>query len=259
MSHIVISRCHPVQYYGIRISILLLAVALLWGAFELGYMQSEEDIIEAKGGRNSLLVQQKVLKKQNKELNKELLHLERKYLLEQESCQLLKSAMNKDQRKIAELEKELKFYKGIVSPEKTKKSIYLQSLEIKPLRVTNTTNVSAEKHKNQYQFKFIVAQKVKKRNYTKGHIKVFIAGRQSNKPIKLSLISLLVDDPKAKKDKVFKFSFKYFQEFNGIMTLPEGMIPESVEVVIETKKKQSMIELTELGWSKTEGMKYVGK
>jgi len=255
MSHIIISRCHPVQYYGIRLLILLLAIALLWGAFELGYMQSEEDIIEAKGGRNSLLVQQKVLKKQNRELNKELLHLERKYLLEMESSQLIKSAMQRDQRKIAELEKELKFYKGIVSPDKGKKSLYLQSLEIKPVTLTKTT----EKKQNQYQFKFVVAQKLKKRTYTKGTITIYIKGKQNNKLVKLSMFSLLVKDSKQDKDKAFKFSFKYFQEFTGIISLPEGMIPQSVDIIIDTKKKKSTIELNELGWSKSEGMKYVGK
>jgi len=256
MSHIIISRCHPVQYYGIRLLILLLAVVLLWGAFELGYMQSEEDIIEAKGGRNSLLVQQKVLKKQNKELNKELLHLERKYLLEQESSQIIKSAMSQDQQRIAELEKELVFYKGIVSPAQSKQSLYLQSLEINPLP---TMDAMSKEQRNRYQYKFVLAQKVKKRNYTKGTITIYIKGKQNDKPVKLSMISLLEGESKDKKNKAFKYSFKYFQEFTGIINLPQGMIPQSVDIKIDSKKKQSIVELNDLSWSKTEGMQYVGK
>lgn len=255
MSHIIIPRCHPIQYYGIRFLVFLLAAALLWGAFELGYMQSEEDIIEAKGGRNSLLVQQKVLKKQNKELNKELLHLERQYLLEKESSQLIKSAMYRDQQRITELEKELAFYKGIVSPDKGKQSLYLQSLEIKP-----TTSVKAvDTEAKPYQFKFVVAQKVKKRTYTKGTLNIYIKGRQNNQSVSLSLLSLLAENSKYKKSKAFKFSFKYFQEFAGILNLPDNMIPESIEIIMESKKKKSIIKLNELGWSKTEGMTYVGK
>ncbi len=259
MTHIIVHRTHPFQYYGIRLLLLLLAAALLFGAFELGYMQSEEDIIEAKGGRKSLLVQQSVLKKKNIELSKELLHLERKYLVEQESCQLIQLSMNKDQKKIAELENELAFYTAIVSPAQGKKSIYLQSLEIVPYKPKEK---DAEKAQGQqYQYQFILAQKLKKRTYTKGYIRIYIKGKQDNKSVKLSLASLLEDLAKKKevKEKGFKYSFKYFQKFNGIMRLPKGMIPHSVDVIIDSKKKKSVIELGDLEWSQTRGIKYVGQ
>ncbi len=259
MTHIIVHRTHPFQYYGIRLLVLLLAASLLWGAFELGYMQSEEDIIEAKGGRKSLLVQQSVLKKKNTDLSKEILHLERKYLLDKESCQLIQLGMNKDQKKIAVLERELAFYKGIVSPTYERESIYLQSMEIK---VYKPQKSKLEKDpKGLYQYQFTLAQKIKKRNYTKGFINIYIKGKQNNKSVKLSLKSLLEppQEKKSVKEKGFKYSFKYFQEFSGIMRLPEGMIPQSVDIIIDAKKKKSVIELGDLEWSQTEGMKYVGQ
>lgn len=258
MTHIIVPSVHPFKYYGIRFLILLLAVALFWGAFELGYMQSEEDIIAAKGGRSSLIMQHKVLKKQNKELSKELLHLERKYLLEQAACQIVKSGMSKDLQKIAEFEKELAFYKAIVSPGNNKESIYLQSLEIVPYK-------SSQEKQNLYQYKFIIAQKMKKRTYTKGTISIFIKGKQNNKSVKLPMFSLITTQlnegksVKQSKEKTFKYSFKYFQEFSGIISLPEGMIPQSADIIIDSKKKKSIIELNDLAWSKMGGMKYVGQ
>ena len=82
-----------------------------------------------------------------------------------------------------------------------------------------------------------------------------------NKAVELPLFSLLVHPKKVKetKDKAFKFSFKYFQEFSGIMRLPEGMIPHSVDVIIDSKKKKSIIELSDLQWSQTGEVKYVGQ
>ncbi|WP_198265271.1 DUF6776 family protein [sulfur-oxidizing endosymbiont of Gigantopelta aegis] len=260
MTHIIVHRTHPLHYYGIRLLLIILAIALLWGAFELGYMQSEEDIIEAKGGRKSLLVQQSVLKKKNTELNKEILHLERKYLLEQESCQLIQLGMSKDQQKIAALEKKLAFYKSIVSPSKTRESIYLQSLEIVPYTIALSD--SEKKPGQAYQYQFTLAQKIKKRSYTKGFINIYIKGKQNNKSVKYSLLSLRVIPKQEKKDankKGLKYSFKYFQEFSGIIYLPEGMIPQSVEIIIDSKKKKSIIELGDLEWSQTRGIKYVGQ
>jgi len=253
MTHIIVSRSHPVQYYGMRFLMLLLAVSMLWGAYELGYIQSEEDIIEAKGGRSSLIVQQKILKKKNSDLSKELLHLERKYLLEQESSQIIKAGMTADQNKIAELEKELAFFKAIVSPAKDKKSIYLQSMEVVPFS-------RSDKQANQYRYKFIIAQKIKQKSYTKGFITIFIKGKKDNKTVKLSMFSLKDSkNEKEAKEKTFKYSFKYFQEFSGIISLPEGMIPQSVDIIMDSKKKKSIIELTDLAWSENGGMKYVGQ
>ena len=257
MSHIVVARCHPVQYIGIRLLIVLIAIALLWGAFELGFMMSEEALIEAKGGRTSLIVQQKVLKKKNKELNKELLHLERKLLIEKEASALVKSAMSRDQEKIAELEKELQFYKSIVSPGNKEKSLYLQNFEISPALVSDP--VDSKETGSQYQYQFILAQKMKKRTYTKGSVKIFINGKQNNKETRLSMDSLLTDGSKAKKDKQFKFSFKYFQKFEGIITFPEKFIPESVDIKVSAKKEKLNIELSDLVWSQSKGIKYVGK
>jgi hypothetical protein len=256
MSHIVIARSHPLQYYGIRLLFLLFAAALLWGAYEMGYMQSEEDIIEAKGGRNSLIVQQKVLKKQNRELRKDLLHLERKYLVEQESCQLVKLTLNQDKQKIVELEKEVNFLKGIVSPSSKKDSIYLQSLSITP--INNTGEEQSDTGKS-YQYQFIVAQTMKKHSYSKGNVKITFSANKGNKKVEFLLNSIISDDNELKKAKAFKYGFKYFQEFNGIITIPNDVIPKSISVVIDSKKKKSIVELNDLAWSKNEGINYVGK
>lgn len=283
MTHIIIARSHPLQYYGIRLLFIIAGLALLRGAYEMGYMQSEEDIIKEKGGRNSLLLQQKILKKRNKELSREILHLERKFLLEQKSCEIIKSDMTREQEKILALEQQVDFYKGIIVPSKGREKIYLQSLEITPiLPPDNLTSKAISKKKaisekkaisgkkaisekrNYYQYRFIIAQKMKKRTYTKGTVKIFINGLKNNKPVRLSLrdltISNKVQTNKTKtKEQGFKYNFKYFQEFSSIIALPEDMKPRSIDVVIDSKKKKSKIELRDLSWSENEGIKYVGK
>lgn len=277
MTHIIIARSHPLQYYGIRLLFIIAGLALLRGAYEMGYMQSEEDIIKEKGGRNSLLLQQKILKKRNKELSREILHLERKFLLEQKSCEIIKSDMTREQEKILALEQQVDFYKGIIVPSEGREKIYLQSLEITPILPPDnlTSKAFSEKKaisgkkaisekRNYYQYRFIIAQKMKKRTYTKGAVKIFINGLKNNKPVRLSLrdltISNKVQTNKTKtKEQGFKYNFKYFQEFSGIIALPEDMKPRSTDVVIDSKKKKSKIELRDLSWSENEGIKYVGK
>ncbi len=270
MTHIIIARSHPLQYYGIRLLFILVGLALLWGAYEMGYMQSEEDIIKEKRGRNSLLLQQKILKKRNRELSKDILHLERKFLLEQKACEIVKSDMSREQEKILALEQQVDFYKGILAPDAGRDRIYLQSLEIIPILPPDDLKAeTGSETQNYYQYRFIIAQKMKKRTYTKGKIRIFIKGLNNNKPVKLPLQELIISNNKAAKkakaeknssgEQGFKYSFKYFQEFSGIIVLPEKMEPQDVDVIIGSKKKKSIMELTDLSWSKNEGMKYVGK
>jgi hypothetical protein len=258
MTHIIVHRSHPVQYYGFRLFVFLLMAALLWGAFELGYLQSEEDIIKEKGGRKSLLVQQRILQKNNKELSKNVLHLERKYLLEKEASHLIQASISKEQRKIVDLEKQLVFYKSLLNSSKRRATLYLQQLEIIPL---DREGKASNEQGQFYQFNFIVAQKSRKSSYSKGLVKIFISGKQNSKTIRLPLNSLLTKprEEKEKSDKAFKFSFKYFQEFKGIIKLPKGMIAQSIDIVIDSKKKKSIVELNDLKWSTTKGVKYVGQ
>jgi hypothetical protein len=251
MTHIIVNRIHPLYYYGFRLLIILIIILLLWGAFKLGYRYSEELMIESKGGHHSLLVQQHVLKKQNSELSKKLLHLERKYLLNKQSCQLIQFTMNEDQQKIAQLENKLAFYKGIVAPTKERESIYLQSLEMIP-----------NQQPNSYQFQFILAQKIKQRKQTKGKVQFYLKGKKNNKKIKLLLTDLIIDISK-QKEKVtkygFAYNFKYFQKITTIIKLPKKLIPQSIEVIFTSKQKKLINELNDIQWSQTKGMKYVGK
>ncbi len=265
MTHIIIARSHPLQYYGLRLLFVIAGFALLWGAYEMGYMQSEEDIIREKGGRNSLLLQQKILKKRNKELSREILHMERKLLLEQKSCTIIKSDMYQEQEKILQLEKQVSFYKGIIAPGVGRETIYLQSLNIKPIVAPQELkSESASENQKYYQYHFIIAQKMKKRTYTKGVVKIYIKGVQNKKAIRVSLFDQLVGnktqlDKDNHKEQGFKYNFKYYQEFNGIISLPEGMEARAVDIIVSSKKKKTIIELSNLSWTENEGIKYVGK
>ncbi len=265
MTHIIIARSHPLQYYGLRLLFAIAGFALLWGAYEMGYMQSEEDIIKEKGGRNSLLLQQKILKKRNKDLSRDILHLERKFLLEQKSCAIIKSDMYREQENILQLEKQVNFYKGIIAPGEGREKIYLQSLNITPIVAPRDMQPeSGNENQKYYQYHFIIAQKMKKRTYTKGRVKIYIKGVQNNKAIKVSLFDQIVSnkvplDKDNRKEHGFKYNFKYYQEFSGIISLPQGMEAQAVDIIVSSKKKKTIIELSDLGWTENEGIKYVGK
>ncbi len=271
MNHVIVQRAHPLQNFAIRVLFLGLFVALLWAAYELGYMQSEEDIIAAKGGRQSLLIQQRILKTNNDQLSKEIIHLERNYLLEKEASHLVQLDINKQKKTIEDLNAQLTFYKGIVTTNKSRESLYIQSLQIKPYRLKNAVsknNLAKSQKSDQqdqavktgklYQYSIILAQKIKRKRYSSGMLKVVLLANDSEKSIKLPISELLLESPDSKKDP-FKFRFKYFQEFKGIIRIPESMTVSGIEVIAITKKKKLSLDVGQLTWSKDQGVEYVGR
>lgn len=154
------------------------------------------------------------------------------------------------------LEKELVFYKAIMAPAKDKDSIYLQSLEIKPLVYKKELeNAELDSKRQYFKYKFIVAQKMKKRTQTKGTISLNIRGKQGDKNVNFSMSSLLEEKDKAQKS--FKFSFKYFIEFTGLLSLPDDFQPQVIDTTIKTSRKKSSIILNDLLWVDKKGLKYV--
>lgn len=283
MTHIIIPNINPVKFYGIRFLLLLLVMFLLWGSFELGYKQSLETTSAAL--REKAIVEQQTSSTQAQaqaqnndtcETSKEFILLEQKFLIAEEACQIVKNNIDNDKQKIMELEKELSFYKAIVAPakDKDKDIVYLQSFKIVPYaankKVSAETDNDEAGYNNEslskgklFQYKFIVAQKVKKRTQTKGMVTIYIKGKKDNKEVKLSMVSLLYTKGQTdeKKIKSFKLGFKYFQEFSGIIQLPVNMQPQSVDIMMKIKTNNKnikpKIELNDLIWSDEGKVKYV--
>ena len=113
-----------------------------------------------------------------------------------------------------QVKKQLAFYEKVMAPEK----------EINGLIIDNV-KISARLSSNNYNFQVTLVQQLLKKRYAKGYIELDIIGSLHNKPsqIKLEEISTLI-----KKD--LSFVFKYFQVIEGSFTLPEGFIPEKIQI-----------------------------
>jgi len=246
MTHIIVPRISPVKSFGIKLFVLILMSALLIGSFALGRSSLLDKYFPEPVEKVIVIEQEKP--QENSDNN--ILLLEKKYKVELEACNIIKQTIETDKQKIMELEKDLAFYKAIVTPAKDKGAVYLQSLEIVPF-----VDKESDNSKQLYKYKFIVAQKVKKRSQTKGTISFNLKGKQADKDINLSLSSRL--EKNTKQQKSFPFSFKYFLEVEGIISLPEGFEIQGIDVNIKTTKKKSSIILSDLKWDEKKGLKYV--
>ena len=121
-----------------------------------------------------------------------------------------------------QLQKELSFYQKVLAPE-----LVADGLAIEQFKV--------EQDAGQHRFKFrfaLVQTDTKKRN-ARGHLKLTINGIVKGKREALNLAELAELD---KND--LKFSFHYFQYFEGQFKLPEDFLPTNIEInVVQPKTR----------------------
>lgn len=123
---------------------------------------------------------------------------------------------------VFQLEKELNFYQKVLAPELVADGLAIEQFA-----------VEQDKGQNRFKFQFAVVQTDSKKRNAKGYVQLNILGYQEGKRTSLDLAELSKLD---KKD--LRFSFRYFQYFEGQFKLPEGFEPTDVEIkVVQPKTK----------------------
>jgi hypothetical protein len=113
-----------------------------------------------------------------------------------------------------EQRRELAFYRRIMAPEKEASGVVIEDFVI-----------TATASEGFYRFRLVLMQLKRTKLFAKGRITLSLEGSQNGEPTVLDLAKLA-----ELSDQQIKFSFRYFQEIEGAFTLPEGFVPERVEV-----------------------------
>jgi len=203
--------------------IMLCAVALMaWMAFEYGQRAAGYDKTEAIGYIEDLEQQIEALKIKNTEIQRQTAMLERNSTIDGGASDQLRISLSEAQAESLELKKELTFYKSIISPGDTKRSLMIQTIQLKP----DTVNGS-------YQYQIMLTQRGRNDSFARGDIDVTLGGTEAGqaKVIKLSNVSKEARNP-------IRFNMKYFQKFSGVIKLPETFKPEFMRVKVKAKTRK---------------------
>jgi len=203
--------------------ILLGVIALMiWLAFAYGQRVAGYDKNEAISYIEDLELQIEELKSQNTESQRQAAMLERNSTIDGGASDQLKISLAEAQAEVLELRKELTFYKSIISPGDTKRSLMIQTIQLKP-----------ETKIGEYQYQIMVSQRGRNDDIARGSIEVTVSGTQAGqaKVFQLSEVSSEAKNP-------INFGFKYFQKFSGTITLPETFKPEYMRVMVKARSSK---------------------
>lgn len=194
------------------------ALLLLWGTFEAGRATAGFSIARWYDERSELRTQMKELARRNGELEARLAEAEIAKRVDREAYTQVEKSLADLQSRLGEQSQELAFYRGIVSPADGLVGLRVQRLVVLP-----------GGEPNRYRVRVVLIQAARNDATVAGTVVLGIDGVQAGQALSLPYAEVAV------AEKPLAFSFRYFQEIEAELRLPDGFTPQRVQVEVRSR------------------------
>jgi cell division protein FtsB len=222
----------------VRGFLVLLILVAGYLVFEYGRIAAGYDTVDAANERAALEAEIAARDERIGELEQEVALLETHREIDREAYKEVESSLLELQAKIQEQRDAIAFYRGIVSPADGR-----PGLRVQDFRLTR----GAEER--QFNLRLVLVQAMKHDRKVSGDVALTIEGSEDGVARTYTLTELLPADAK----KEWPFSFRYFQDFDRQIVLPDGFTPERVHVEVRSRTRSiASIEET-FAWATSQG------
>ena len=217
----------PPWLRGVLAILLLLAVA--W----LGYQQGSQGSPGLVGVSSDARHKLQALEEERNALRRELTMVKQAAEIDRESILSIRDQIKQFQDERLKMEEELAFLRGIVSTNSKKQALRVQNFKLEPGLA-----------EGQFIYRFSVSQVINSGSVAKGVIELNIEGLQEGRNVRLSLAQ--VSDEKLES---IKMRFRYFQNVEGKLQLPDGFEPASIEIDVKPSGEKLEPVKESFNWS----------
>ena len=197
--------------------LLALYVMYEWGRFEGGYSKFAE--IQHRRELNAKMA---ALEEENERLRAEVASAELARNVDNKAYADVEKNLADLQAQVLKHREQLTFYRGIVSPEDGIGGLRIQRFQVLPN--------GADHH---FRLRLVLVQSMRQEAVVSGAVVVQIEGVRDNRPVQLAL-------PQAgavtRADGQLPFQFRYFQNLEQDIVLPEGFEPRAVNVEVRSAR-----------------------
>jgi hypothetical protein len=203
----------------------LVALAALttsgWLLFERGKVQAGYDTQAWIDLESQLRQQILALEHRNADLVRENAVLQRSADIDRNAYIEVQKALSEAQTVTLGLREELSFYRGLVTPSDKVDGLHVERLRLQPTA-----------RERRFQYMVTLTQVRKNDRFATGEVNLRVSGARGDQEFSYTLADL------SDVQGVAKFRFKYFQDFEGTIELPDGFVPESVLVEVKPSGKR---------------------
>lgn len=232
LTHTIITIQRPYLWLLSLLAIVAVIMLSLWFTFEYGRNVAGFDSAGTDAYIEQLQAQLDEAQAEIVETNRQATMLKRNSLIDDDASVQLKETLAQAQNEVLELKKELSFYKSIVAPEQGSRSLAIQTIQLK------------RNDAGDYSYKIMVSQRGRNDQFARGTIDVTIEGVEKGQPVTLELAEVSNDTKKP-----MKFGFKYFQNFEGVISLPAAFLPDFLRVKVKPKSGKIKSIDEQFAWS----------
>jgi hypothetical protein len=198
---------------------VLLALGVLYAAFEIGRYDAGFRVVDSVRGALSASARIRNLEAENEKQRSQLEAAEVARRVDREGYKQVERSLGDMQSQIARLNQDLSFYRGLVQPDSVI-HVKVQQMQIVP-----------ETAPGQYHLKFVLMQTGKPDKVVAGNAVITIDGLLQGKPSSLSFGQVAPN-----RHVSLAYSFRYFQDYDEPILLPPGYEPTRVGIEIHSSR-----------------------
>ena len=199
------------------VSLLVLGVgASAVGGFMYGYMNTMRSQQSEQATQQEVSGQLITAESENSELRRQVAILDRSSVMDQLATEEVQETILGLRDRVAQLEQDIVYYRQVVSAETEDTGLIISQLDI-----------DATREADRYRYKLVLRQQdADGDTFLTGHVNINLVGSQGDEQQVLSLRDL-----SAEQDQLdIRLRFKYFQNIEGELVLPENFVPDRLQV-----------------------------
>ena len=228
----------PVRLWATRAVIVIVATVGGYLVYEFGRIQAGYDVVGAAGERRAYEERIDGLEDEISALKEQVALLETHRDIDREAYREVEASLTELQAKIQEQRDAIAFYRGIVSPADGNKGLRVQDLKL-----------TRGKNEREYNIRLVLVQALKHDRKVSGNVNLTIEGEVDGVEKAYSYAELLPDEA----DAAWAFSFRYFQDFNRQVVLPDGFTPQRVNVEVKSRTRSISSIEESFTWATSQG------
>lgn len=222
-------------YVSILVIVSLLFVAV--AGYFYGHFDASRQYLVTSADNERISEALQIAQDEVDQLRSELAIAGRSNLVDQRATEEVQSTITSLRQRIAQLEQDVSFYRQVMSPDSDELGLIIAEF-----------NITALEGAGHYHYKAVFRQAGAGDRVLEGKVQIGIAGQIDEQRQVLSLTTILPEN------RTFDpaLNFRYFQNLEGEFILPEGFVPEQVEVKAESSKPTAIKVEKIFSWSVVE-------
>ncbi len=186
------------------------------GGFMFGYSNTLRSQQSEQATQQELSEQLIGTETENSELRRQVAILDRSSVMDQRATEEVQTTIIGLRDRVAQLEQDIVYYRQVVSAETEDTGLIISQLDI-----------DATRESNRYRYKLVLRQQDADGDTSLiGHVNINLVGSQGEEQQILSLRDL-----SAEQDQLnIRLRFKYFQNIEGELVLPDNFVPDRLQV-----------------------------